>query len=71
MEALHKKVHDEAEKRVHAEHEHRQTANRQEEVHQQSIQQLTAELGRLKAQSPRGSLEGPVSTCWWVGERDG
>ena len=62
MDALHTKMHCEAERLVQTEYEHRQYSNRVEIDHQQQVEQLTAELNKLRAQqSPRASFDGSVS----------
>ena len=66
MDAMHRKMDSEAERMVNMEHEHRQAANRLENDYQREIEQLKADLSKLRSQqSPRSSFDGSValSTC--------
>ena len=63
MEALHKKVHAEAEKLVDAEFNHQRFVNEMKTDYERKVEQLQAELSHMRVgRSPRGSAEALVKT---------
>ena len=62
MEALHKKVHAEAEKLVDAEFNHQRFVNEMKTDYERKVEQRQAELNHMRVgRSPRGSAEALVN----------